>query len=109
MFLILNLTLAFSDWLSDASHYSPELNVHLPSRISTNNIIFVKSINTKFSEEEIALYIPNSLKAQCTVKRLDNNKSLQPIPVIKISFEDYSDVKNCISNRIYILECHKMF
>ena len=98
-----DLLLALLEWPASAFNYSTDLHVHLPSRSSTNNIIFIKSVNTNLSENTTKEDICNSLDTYCSVTGLYNKTSGLPLPVIKITFEDNEMTQLYLRDGIYIL------
>ena len=100
---MLAFNLELREWPESAFNNSSNLHVHLPTRVTTNHAIFVKSINTHHSEDDIENDIFNSLSTLCIVKRLFSNKSHLPLPVIKITFEDLSISKLCLQKGLAIL------
>ena len=101
-----DLTLALSEWPVTAFNNSPNLHLHLPSRNTANNTVFVKSVKTNIPEEVLSSDISNSLHSKCSVIRLYNNRTKLPLPIIKITFEDHCVTQNCLLNGVYILGVH---
>ena len=94
---------ALLEWPASACNYSTDLQVHLPSRLSTNKIVFIKSVKTNLSLNTIKDDICYSLNTYCTVTHLHNKTSGLPLPLIKITFEDNEMTQLCLRDGIYIL------
>ena len=84
--------------------------MHLPSRKSSSNTVYVKSVKTCLSVDVIKSDISNSLNSDCFITRLLNRITKHPLPVIKITFNDRESAQLCLRNGNYILgnhfQCH---